>query len=362
MVWTRIRRGREEGPASAIGSTSRGPWTVNVLTLDRRAARGRLVSTVGPDLARPETTSWLVRNRGGLFGINGGFFAHTSSKAAPGDPIGVSVVNGLLASEPLAGSAAIGMTVDGRTRQLAVGSFRYRATATNLRTGRRMWPVGVNRPPVVPAGCADSEDQRDCPEPGQLVTVSRLYSGHTPSGPGVEAIVDGRGCLQRIRVPRGGRLSPGQLAYQATGAAAGQLRDLVEGGCVALDQRLYRSTGSRVKLTAGTSAVNGRAVLVRGGRVVDNGSGSRFAARHPRSVAGRTAGGSIVLVTIDGRRTSSVGASLTEAAAVARALGLVEAVNLDGGGSTTMVVRGKVVNQVSERRERPVGDALVYLP
>ena len=39
------------------------------------------------------------------------------------------------------------------------------------------------------------------------------------------------------------------------------------------------------------------------------------------------------------------------------------ALNLDGGGSTTMVVRGEVVNQPSEAAgERPVGDALLIVP
>jgi exopolysaccharide biosynthesis protein len=48
---------------------------------------------------------------------------------------------------------------------------------------------------------------------------------------------------------------------------------------------------------------------------------------------------------------------------VARALGMREALNLDGGGSTTMVARGQVVNSPSDATgERPVGDALLVLP
>jgi exopolysaccharide biosynthesis protein len=69
----------------------------------------------------------------------------------------------------------------------------------------------------------------------------------------------------------------------------------------------------------------------------------------------------VTLVTIDGGRPTSVGATLPEAAAVARALGLVDSVNLDGGGSTTMAVGGTVVNQPKGRSERAVGDALVYV-
>ena len=54
---------------------------------------------------------------------------------------------------------------------------------------------------------------------------------------------------------------------------------------------------------------------------------------------------------------------VTETGAVAKALGMDDALNLDGGGSTTMVVGGEVVNQPSDATgERPVGDALLVLP
>ena len=89
--------------------------------------------------------------------------------------------------------------------------------------------------------------------------------------------------------------------------------------------------------------------------------GSDFAGRHPRSIVGRTAGGSIVFLTIDGRRPTSVGATLTEASAVAASVGLRDAINLDGGGSTTLVLRGKVINRVSGSSERPVSDALAWI-
>ena len=70
-----------------------------------------------------------------------------------------------------------------------------------------------------------------------------------------------------------------------------------------------------------------------------------------------------MFVTADGRSTDALGLSIPESAAVARALGLRDAVNLDGGGSTTMVVDGEVINNPSDAAgERPVGDALLILP
>jgi exopolysaccharide biosynthesis protein len=85
-------------------------------------------------------------------------------------------------------------------------------------------------------------------------------------------------------------------------------------------------------------------------------------ARNHRTIAGTTADGRILLVTVDARQTTSVGTTLTETAVVARSLGLRDSVNLDGGGSTAMSVRGQVANQPSGAAgERAVADALVYV-
>jgi exopolysaccharide biosynthesis protein len=59
----------------------------------------------------------------------------------------------------------------------------------------------------------------------------------------------------------------------------------------------------------------------------------------------------------------SLGLGIAEAAAVAKSFGLQSAINLDGGGSTTMVANGKILNTPSDATgERPVGDALVITP
>jgi hypothetical protein len=51
VTLTRIVRGTDPVPSDQINTTTRGPWTVNVLTIDPRRARGHLQSTFGPDLA-----------------------------------------------------------------------------------------------------------------------------------------------------------------------------------------------------------------------------------------------------------------------------------------------------------------------
>jgi exopolysaccharide biosynthesis protein len=71
-----------------------------------------------------------------------------------------------------------------------------------------------------------------------------------------------------------------------------------------------------------------------------------------------------LLLVVDGRQPSvSVGMSLAELARLLIELGAHDGINLDGGGSTTMVVKGTVVNRPSDPTgERPVSDAILVLP
>jgi len=78
--------------------------------------------------------------------------------------------------------------------------------------------------------------------------------------------------------------------------------------------------------------------------------GSSIPQVHPRTAAGYTRAGELILLVVDGRQPASRGVDLEELATLMRDLGCVEAVNLDGGGSSTLVVNGVLVN-------RPAGGA-----
>jgi exopolysaccharide biosynthesis protein len=67
----------------------------------------------------------------------------------------------------------------------------------------------------------------------------------------------------------------------------------------------------------------------------------------------------VVLVVVDGRQQASVGMSLAELASFFQQLGVVSAMNLDGGGSSAMVIKGQVVNHPSDGFERSVTNAIV---
>jgi Phosphodiester glycosidase len=107
-------------------------------------------------------------------------------------------------------------------------------------------------------------------------------------------------------------------------------------------------------------AVGGDPILLRDGAPT---SICTSCARAPRTGLGVTADGRILLVVIDGRRPRwSRGATLGELRTILSDLGAVDALNLDGGGSSEMVVEGDVVNRPSDGHERRITNAILILP
>lgn len=350
VTLTRIVRGAEPAPADQINTTTRGPWVVNVLTIDPRRAHGHLSATYGPDLAGVEKTSALGTHA--VAAVNASFFTFTASPQYPGDPVGLGLYDGELLSEPTTDPAEVNLVVDGTRNRVTMGRLTWSG-----RVGRVPLEF-INHPPVVPAACATLPDQTQCASPGDIVRFTPSFSAATPSGPGAEVVFNRSGCVTRTLTTRGTALRAGETSVQATGSDT--VAVLALRGCPKQKITLTDQNGRRVPLRPGMFGVNGRYRLTAGGRVVVPAGEGSFFARNPRSIAGTTADGRIVLATIDGRMTTSVGTTMDETAAVAHALGLTDAINLDGGGSTAMAVRGALVNTPSGGAERAVGDALIF--
>jgi len=84
-------------------------------------------------------------------------------------------------------------------------------------------------------------------------------------------------------------------------------------------------------------------------------------ARHPRTAVGVTASGKVLLAVVDGRRPDSVGMTFSELADLMLELGAEEAMALDGGGSSEMIVDKKIVNVPSDGAERRINNALLVI-
>ena len=169
-----------------------------------------------------------------------------------------------------------------------------------------------------------------------------------------------------------GQVSEGSRASTATGGllvAEGAMRDSLRrmvkgGGTVTVSMALNPDHGNLRTVVGGWPRIvrNGRSVAEYSD--IEEGTKHGFSVgRHPRTAGGISRdGNTLYLMTVDGRRESDGGMSLVELAHFMIGLGAYDAMNFDGGGSTTMVVEGNVVNHPSDAAgERAVGSALLVV-
>lgn len=322
-------------------------WVINVLVLD--PSRTRLTLGRAHDkVVGTERTSSIARRLGALAATNGGYFR--TDGPYRGEPAGIVLKAGKILSEPYRNRPGLAVSNRGRQTRLAPVDAVVRLEAVAAKTARRRID-GVNRPRL-----AD-----------ELILFTPEFDLTTMTGPeGMEVIID-KGRVAALRDGKGAASIPRTgWVLSGSGAAAGWLRAEFRRGArceVRTDVRLSPRPPFNVDFVVG-----GGPRLVRNGRPAaasDPGIyGPGFAdARHPRTAAGVRADGRILLVTVDGRQPEkSVGMTIAELASLLIELGAVEAINMDGGGSTTMVAGGRVVNSPSDLSgERPVGDAILVM-
>lgn len=330
------------------GVKTTGPWDMQVLMVDAKTFRGSYAASLGVSVAKRETTSAMAKAKGAVAAVNGGFFNIHTLPALRGEPVGASVVAGKLLSEAVPGRSAI--VFKGRTARIT--ELKTAASATS-QDGERLNVNGINR------NAATDE----------LVLYTEEYGAKTPADDGADAVIDATGKVVALRAA-GGAVQAGMRVLHGSGAAADWLWEHAwEGWTIKVDTKVTDlRTGRTLKLTPDVHVIAGGVGLVRNGHVKitakrdGHDSVNMILRRHPRTLAGVTRNGSLILATVDGRNPGvTVGANFVEAAQLMRWLGAVQAINLDGGGSTSMVVGDKVVNKPSDGHERGVGDALLIL-
>jgi hypothetical protein len=363
------------------GGRTTGPWVVHVLELDSRhlhAATERRRPLLDAALANGivperELLSDLARRTGAVASLNGGYFVIGPADGTPGDLAGISMLDGELVSESVGDRTSLVLT----ERRASVESVRTRLRA-RASDGATREIDGLNRKPGLIRGCGGTggdipteEPKHDftCTDASELILFTHAFGVSTEPGEGAEAALDRHDRVIELRETRGGAIPAGGSVLSGTGDGADWLRE-------------HARPGSRVATHTRPDAhrldiINGGPRLLRNGKPAINAFAEGFhwpenpefyyrfgVRRNPRTLAGVTATGRVLLVAIDGRRPGhSVGASFEESAAVMKALGARDALNLDGGGSTGMTVGGNLVTRPSDATgERPIADAILIRP
>lgn len=297
--------------------------------------------------ARQEISA-LAKQAGAIGGVNGDFFGTS------GEALGVVVRDGELISRPFTGRAGFAWGPD--TSSVVLLSW----TASIFFDGPGRKPLNGINEDVPENGMVlftNTAAEARCPVPNTLYVVKVDESKFAPTslvrGEVVQVLKD----RPALRVPEG------TAVIAVRGNAASSISAVKAGTNVAVTMQTDGADWSKVD-----NVVGGGPRLVRAGKVSLDIETAGFSksfseTRHPRTAIGRTAEGDIWMVVIDGRQPMSAGASLAETAQVMLNLGCTEAINLDGGGSSTLSVYGEVLNRPSDGRERKVANGvLVFGP
>jgi hypothetical protein len=317
-----------------------GPIAVALLRLDPNRVRVASVLARAGEVDAVDTLDDIAAAHQALAAVNGGFF-----NAGNHEPLGVLKVAGELVSDATTpeGVVAIRSPVRGSTTAL----FDQASVTASLTLG-----LGAAARTVAIDG-VDTTRVR-----GRLMLYTPMYHADTDTAPtGIEWPLAGtplRVLAIRIRagrtpIPPGGAV----LSFGGTTLPA-DLAALAVGTSVVIHTTWVTRFGlAPARLAEAESVVGGAGLLRVQGRVPPDWPGTErlggelfVNARHPRTMVGTDRQGAIWLATVDGRDgTHSVGMTFADLERLCDRLGLTNALNLDGGSSTAMVVGGQVVNK-----------------
>jgi hypothetical protein len=342
--------------------TRPGHQVVNVARIERGSSHKLRVllsnGRVSGPAPRTERTSTMCQRAHCQVAVNGSFFT------TAGAPVGGLIGDGRPLTSPVDSRSNFSVAGDGTLR---LGRL---SMTTSLTTSYPRVPAGILRrtaPPEERSTAVDGVNVRRAAD--RLVLYTPAFGPTTETSGGTELtarIISPSGplhagvptALELVSARSGRSAIPSDgVVLSGSGEAASTLSALWN------DVKAGRAE-SRATLTVALSSsvaqsVAGKPVLLRDGERATR-SKSRADAR---TIVGWNNRGDVLLVTVDGRQSGRSGLSVIDAANLMRSLGAVEALNLDGGGSTTFVLNGRLANQpsTSSHRERGVAVALAIL-
>jgi exopolysaccharide biosynthesis protein len=325
------------------------PVNINLLRLDLRKVRLD-VQHANDQAIGTETTSAIATRHRAAAAVNAGFFRLDTSPFL-GDPVGLLMMDGELISE--ASNDRVQLIINNGQSQTDV-LIAHSNISQSIKIGQDSYKVsGINR------------ERKD----DELIIYTPKFGKTTLTNKdGIELVIV-KGNIYSIILGLGNAVIP-ENGYVLS--ATGAMRSLVsprarksDSVTLVVDWEIPQSfLKDRDKL----DVVTGVPQLIKDGKIditweQEKTTKAFVETRHPRTAVAKLKDGKFLLLTADGRTENSGGLDLNDLATYLLELGAVDAMNLDGGGSTTMYVDGKVVNHPSDATgERKVSDVLVVTP
>lgn len=295
-----------------------------------------------------ETTSSIAKRSKAIAAVNAGFFRLDRTPFA-GDPVGLFMIDGTPLSEPT--NDRIQMIVNNTPTRTDVRFARAKINQS-VTIGKQSFElVGINR-----------ERKAD-----DVVVYSPEFGATTKTNAeGLELVVI-KGVITTIAEGVGNAVIPrnGYVISVSGSRKDAMLSAARDSSTLTLVRTWDGIPQEFQKDRTRLDIVTGVPQLVRSGSVditweLEKSNRAFVDTRHPRTAVARLKDGKFLFLTADGRTEQSAGLGLEDLAAYLVELGATDAINLDGGGSTTMYLNGRIVNQPSDPGgERKVSDALV---
>ncbi|MFO0811154.1 MAG: phosphodiester glycosidase family protein [Gemmataceae bacterium] len=337
--------------------TTDAPQLIHLLRIDRAKpwewttahAEGRIFALA--PLGKIVRATERAEKARAVAAVNGDFYAIAPGNYQ-GDPLGLQIVAGEVISSP---NGKAGFWVDGE------GKPHIDAVESKFRvawTGGATTPFGLNEPRpdngctlFTPALCYPTKAAR----PADFTT--RTTGGRElvlePADP-QRWLPFAAGSTYRAKVTsvREGGNSP----LTPTSVVLSLGPKLAGAPDAKADDELSLAFETTPSVAGSRCAIGGGPRLLKAGTVVPKPDGPR----HPRSLLGWNETHSF-LVVVEGRRREALGMTLHELAELAKSLGCVEALNLDGGGSSTLWADNRVLNAPTDGEPRPVANGLLLI-
>ncbi|MCX6136815.1 MAG: phosphodiester glycosidase family protein [Ignavibacteriales bacterium] len=326
-----------------------GPNVVNVLEVDLRSPHLR-VETYRPPMLTKLTDQVKRNSRSGhtvVAAVNADFFSFetgwpTNSQVSAGVPV-------------LAISSKRSQIAIGTSNHLALGPFSF--SASFYYADNASFPVDVVNTKCPVAGAAfyslfrDSLTLRD--SVSEFLRLRPTSSAWSMNDTVAFEVVEY--CRNRSW-----KLKDGECLLGMRGPLA-MAKDLRPGKLVKIFFRFTPIDFTFAELISGWGSLLHSGTNVAAISDTNEGLTEKFTAvRHPRTFAGFNADTTkLFLCTVDGRQAKSIGMTFKEMASFLLQIGATDGFNLDGGGSTEMVVNGEIINSPSDKAgERPVANSL----
>lgn len=324
------------------------PWSIHILKVDRSRDDLKLKAVLAQDkvlgLAQMSSiiASMNFANEKPVAGVNGDFFVIDEKNSYRGDPTGIQVSDGEFISEP----SNISFWIDKN------GNPNIGAVKSKLRV-------------ILPDG--DSIDvglNRERKDSEAVIYTSRL-GDTTKTNSGKEFVLE---C-------EGNNWNPFQIGKKYIGKIVEinvLCNTLIKSDKIVLSvgkeilekfsklrigDQLEIVTETQPDLSEAITAIGGSPILIQDGKLMNFDQGDR----HPRTAIGWN-DKYFFMVVVDGRQPLlSIGMSLKELMELMKDLGCTNALNLDGGGSSTFWLGGRTLNSCSDGKERPIANALILV-